>query len=158
MRPSANQLDKISRMPLTVLDVDCDQISTGMTAYQSMLARLDGHRLRDSRFQTDHWLDQDTARGWARLVASQQGQLVGFLAGQPTTGHIALVGAVETGHRVGTALLTSFAEQARLALAPALTVTLDSEPTKRWDRRRFFERFGFRPQSGSALHFIKCPF
>ncbi len=145
-------------MTIAVLDVQRDGVSTATAGYRRLLARLDEHQLRDSCFQADRWLRSHPGGGWMRLVAHCGDEFVGFLAGLPATGHVSLLGAVTPCHAVGPALLTAFAQRARTAGARSLTLAVDSEPTRRWDRRRFFENHGFTAQAGSAVHFIKTPF
>ncbi|MEW1734329.1 hypothetical protein AB0346_00045 [Nocardia beijingensis] len=120
-------------------------------ALRALLEQLDQrHRLRDSSFlRSAHRVSAPMLH----LVAIRRGEPVGWLTGNPSTGHIALVGVLQTRQHVGSVLVSEFAAHARRAGAGELTVTLDSEPVGRWDRRRFFLRQGFIPVGNSALHF-----
>ncbi|WP_280308283.1 GNAT family N-acetyltransferase [Nocardia abscessus] len=120
---------------------------------RGLLEQLDRrHHLRDSSFlQSAHHVSPPTLH----LVAVRRGELVGWLAGNPSTGHLALVGVLETRQGVGSALVCDFAGRARRAGAVELTVTVDTEPAGRWDRRRFFISHGFSPVNHSALHFAR---
>ncbi|MEV0759442.1 hypothetical protein [Nocardia sp. NPDC050435] len=123
--------------------------------YRALIERLQQlHPLQDSRF--DRWLCVRTSdRGVLCLVAARDSRLVGFLAGRPRQGHIALVGSSEPRSGVGSALIDSFARHAAMAGAAELTVVLDSGREGRWERRRFFEVNEFSSVGGSALHFAR---
>ncbi|MCX4097708.1 GNAT family N-acetyltransferase [Nocardia sp. alder85J] len=123
------------------------------TDYERLLAALDKHRLRDSRFRAARWLDRHAEDAWIRLVACQHdGSFVGFLAGMPATGHVSIVGTLNPGRGVGSALLTVFSTRAAEAGASRLTVSLDTEPAHRINRRRFFAAHGFTSVQNSAIH------
>ncbi|WP_107657510.1 GNAT family N-acetyltransferase [Nocardia suismassiliense] len=128
-----------------------------LPAYRALLEQLDRlHLLRDSSFASPTWLHPCQAGdGSLRLLATRQGQAVGFLGGLPAIGHISIVGTVRPGSGTGSRLVWAFAEHARSAGASELTVSLDSEPSHRWVRRHFFESNGFTAQPGSALHFTR---
>ncbi|MFE9575339.1 GNAT family N-acetyltransferase [Nocardia sp. NPDC006044] len=123
-------------------------------ACRELLGRLNQiHRLRDSAFTDPKWLAPSVGYDvWLCLLATLEGQAVGFLGGLPARGHISIVGVTGPGNGIGTRLVTAFAEHSRAAGATRLTVTIDSEPSGRWARREFFQRNGFIAQGGSALH------
>lgn len=121
---------------------------------ESLLTELEQrHELLDSSFAAPHW--RVSRPGWLRIVAREQQTPCGLLAGIPARGHISLLGATTARQRVGSLLISAFAQHAKTAGAQQLTVVLDSELRGRWDRRRFFEAVGFRAEPGSALHFTK---
>ncbi|MGY2119486.1 GNAT family N-acetyltransferase [Nocardia gipuzkoensis] len=128
-------------------------VSENELPLRGLLEQLDRrHHLRDSSFlRSAHHVSAPMLA----VVAVRRGKLVGWLAGNPSTGHIALVGVLETRQGVGSALVGDFAVRARRAGAAELTVTVDTEPAGRWDRRRFFISHGFSPVSRSALHFAR---
>ncbi|MFD8249697.1 hypothetical protein [Nocardia sp. NPDC059691] len=132
------------------IEVTPDVSGMGL-ALRALLEQLDQrHKLRDSSFlRSAHRVSAPMLH----LVAIRRGEPVGWLAGNASTGHIALVGVLQTRQHVGSALVSEFAARARRAGAGELTVTLDTEPVGRWDRRRFFLRQGFIPVGHSALHF-----
>ncbi|MBF6333478.1 GNAT family N-acetyltransferase [Nocardia transvalensis] len=141
-------------MTITVRDAQCGGTPAAGSSYRRLLAKLDEHYLRDGAFLTDRWLRTTSADGWVRLIARQDAEFVGFLAGLPRTGHISILGAITPGRGVGAALLGAFADRASQSGATRLTVAIDSKPANRWKRRRFFERQGF-VSAGSAVHFTK---
>ena len=134
----------------------CDASSPLVTdnARRRLLEELDRYRLQDGRFHTPRWTST-ADDGWVRLIAHQAGVLVGFLGGQPAAGHISIIGTLTPGHGIGEALVSAFARRAQQAGTTSLTVAIDTEPSQRWRRRRFFERQGFVKIQGSALHFAK---
>ncbi|MGW0251089.1 hypothetical protein ACWDYH_31120 [Nocardia goodfellowii] len=135
--------------------VDMDSAAAAESRYALLLEQLQElHPLHDSRF--DRWLSTPgCGPGWVRLVATRHDCFVGFLAGRPSHGHIALVGSLELRAGVGSALIREFAERAAIAGAVELTIVLDSQREGRWERRMFFEANGFGPVRGSALHFAR---
>ncbi|MGW5569836.1 hypothetical protein ACWEVD_01430 [Nocardia thailandica] len=69
-----------------------------------------------------------------RLVAVRGGRPAGFLAGNPRTGHIVLVGVLEERAGIGTALVEGLLRRACASGAAEATVVLDAEPVGRWGR------------------------
>ncbi|MFF5037574.1 GNAT family N-acetyltransferase [Nocardia salmonicida] len=130
-----------------------EQVAEAPVGLRELLEELDAlHQLRDSRFSTpDRLTGTDPHR--TRFVAVQDGALVGFLSGRPRLGHIANIGVRNEGVGIGTALLDTFLTRAQTLGATEATVVIDSEPTGRWRRRRFFEARQFQPSQGSALHY-----
>ncbi|MBF6173614.1 hypothetical protein [Nocardia blacklockiae] len=128
-----------------------------LAAFQVLLEQLDVvHRLSDASFRQPRWADVPRSEdGLLRLVADGPDGYRGFLGGEAGSGHVALIGVLEPGRAVGSLLLRAFAEHARRAGARELSVVLDTEAGRRWDRRRFFLREGFTAVHGSALHFTK---
>ncbi|MGN2638840.1 hypothetical protein ACTD5D_22255 [Nocardia takedensis] len=144
-------------MPEPSVVVERGAVHIPPAAVEALLGRLaEVHPLADSDFTHPKWVaEPDRGGGTCHLLAVRGGVLVGFLAGRPRTGHIALLGALAPGNRAGRALLETFASQAVAAGATRLSVVLDTEIEHRWQRRRFFETNSFRPERGSALHFLR---
>ncbi|MFD4356786.1 GNAT family N-acetyltransferase [Nocardia sp. NPDC058518] len=138
---------------LVVQGIVVDQITREPAHLRELLTDLDAlHQLRDGHFAASKNIDgSDPHLG--RLVAARDGQLEGFLAGNPRTGHIALIGVRNEGAGVGTALLDAFLRHARAVASTEITVVLDTEPHGRWRRRAFFEARMFTASPGSHLHF-----
>lgn len=86
------------------------------------------------------------------MLAIREGQAEGFLAGNSSTGHLALIGVLQPRCGVGSALIRAFIERAQAAGAGQVRLVLD-RPSGRWGRRRFVEALGFTAASVSALHF-----
>ncbi|MGW4367016.1 hypothetical protein ACWEKT_15345 [Nocardia takedensis] len=149
-------------MPVSYDVVERDVVERGIVPVaagmvEELLGRLaELHRLVDSDFADPRWSAAPTATDpTCRLLALRDRQPVGFLAGRPRTGHIALIGSLSPGNGAGAAMLDAFAQRAATAGAAHLSVVLDTEIDHRWQRRHFFETNGFRPDQGSALHFIR---
>ncbi|WP_331760985.1 hypothetical protein OG225_43025 (plasmid) [Nocardia sp. NBC_01377] len=115
------------------------------------------HRLvADSDFAHPKWLPElaPGARS-THLIAIHGEEMAGFLAGRPHDGHIALIGSLRPGVGIGAALVEAFAHHATAAGTPQLSAVIDTEATRRWQRRKFLENNGFRLLEGSALHFVR---
>ncbi|MGW6729615.1 hypothetical protein ACWF9G_27250 [Nocardia sp. NPDC055029] len=138
--------------------IEVEQIDGEHAVLPRLLASLDElHRLRDSVFAAPTRVTGIGEPDSIRLLAHREGQTEGFLAGNPYTGHLALVGLLQPRCGVGSALVHGFIERAQAAGADEVTVVLDTDPQGRWGRRRFFEALGFTAVSGSALHFHRRP-
>ncbi|MGW4371524.1 GNAT family N-acetyltransferase [Nocardia takedensis] len=139
--------------PFVVIERGTGHVAPG--AVEALLRRLaDIHSLVDSDFTHPRWVTEPALDGaTSHLLAIHGGVVVGFLAGRPRSGHIALLGCLAPGSGAGAALLDAFADRAAAAGATWLTVVLDTEIAHRWQRRRFFETNGFHPDHGSTLHF-----
>ncbi|GEM29117.1 hypothetical protein NN3_01240 [Nocardia neocaledoniensis NBRC 108232] len=134
--------------------IEVEQIDGEHAMLAPLLVRLDElHHLRDSFFAAPSRLTGIGDPGAVRLLARRDGAAEGFLAGNPQTGHLALVGVVRPRCGVGSALVRAFTQRACAAGAGEVTVVLDTDPHGRWGRRQFFEALGFTAVSGSALHF-----
>ncbi len=134
--------------------IEVEQIDGEHAMLAPLLVRLDElHHLRDSVFAAPSRLTGVGDPGAVRLLARRDGAAEGFLAGNPQTGHLALVGVVRPRCGVGSALVRAFTQRACVAGADEVTVVLDTDPHGRWGRRQFFEALGFTAVSGSALHF-----
>ncbi|MFE7720776.1 hypothetical protein ACFU44_17230 [Nocardia rhizosphaerihabitans] len=134
--------------------IEVEQIDGEHAVLPQLLASLDEiHQLRDSVFAAPARLTGIGEPDWIRLLAHRDGAAEGFLAGNPGTGHLALVGVLQPRRGVGSALVRGFIERAQAAGADEVTVVLDTDPQGRWGRRRFFEALGFTAVSGSVLHF-----
>ncbi|WP_157183874.1 hypothetical protein [Nocardia takedensis] len=139
--------------PFVIVERGPGHVAPG--AVEALLQRLaDTHSLVDSDFTHPRRMTEPAPDGaTAHPMAIHGGVVVGFLAGRPRSGHIALMGCLTPGSGAGAALLDAFAARAAAAGATRLTVVLDTEITHRWQRRRFFETNRFHPHHGSTLHF-----
>ncbi|MGW5317872.1 GNAT family N-acetyltransferase [Nocardia thailandica] len=130
-----------------------EQVVGESATVRELLVALDAHhQLHNTRFAAPQRVGDTDARV-VRLVAVRGGRPAGFLAGNPRTGHIDLVGVLEERAGIGTALVEEFLRRARASGAAEATVVLDAEPTGRWGRRAFFQAHRFVSSQGSALHF-----
>ncbi|MGN2638515.1 GNAT family N-acetyltransferase [Nocardia takedensis] len=139
--------------PIDVMERDDAWVAPD--AIEGLLRSLgECHRLTDSDFADPKWMVEPGRGNSLSHLVALDGQLpIGFLAGYPHVGHIALIGALRTSEGVGAALMDAFVARSVSAGALNLSVVLDTEVAHRWRRRTFFERIGFRSVDGSALHF-----
>ncbi|WP_280270467.1 hypothetical protein [Nocardia wallacei] len=89
-----------------------------------------------------------------RLVAVGPDGYCGFSVASRVSG-MSLWSVCLSRDRVGSRLLRAFADHARRAGARELSVVLDTQAQRRWERRGSSCGKGFASVNGSALHFTK---